>query len=182
MHICQTCGESDPTQFYASNATTCKTCHKARAKAWQRAHPERTKEHRTRYDQRVASGAYVPMVGVGPGRPSGVDDRVEPKSPGWQIVQDYKREHRNCTDCGNQFPPFLLEFDHLPGFEKVFNLSDTAGRSVDEVIDEIEKCELVCPNCHRIRTRMRQLEAREEHHVAALAVIRQEIAEIQGLA
>jgi len=46
-----------------------------------------------------------------------------------------------------------MQWDHRPGAEKIGNISaDFWGRTRDEVLDEIAKCELVCTNCHAIRT------------------------------
>jgi len=44
-------------------------------------------------------------------------------------------------------------WDHLPGFPKLGDISNGLnGHSRDEILDEIAKCELVCTNCHAIRT------------------------------
>lgn len=61
-----------------------------------------------------------------------------------------------CADCGNMFPPECMDFDHVRG-EKLFAIGNGAVRhySLARVIAEIAKCELVCANCHRIRTRRR---------------------------
>jgi hypothetical protein len=60
---------------------------------------------------------------------------------------------RPCTDCGRFFPPQILQWDHLPGALKLGNIgTDLRGRSRQEILDEIAKCELVCANCHVIRT------------------------------
>lgn len=62
-----------------------------------------------------------------------------------------------CTDCGIRIPhPEVYDFDHLPGHEKVKSVSIflTTG-TWEQLIDEIAKCEVVCANCHRIRTRSR---------------------------
>ena len=67
------------------------------------------------------------------------------------IVQKYKVE-KGCTDCGYNKHPAALDFDHLPGTEKLFNVSGRVARSADVVFAEMEKCEVVCANCHRIRT------------------------------
>lgn len=46
-----------------------------------------------------------------------------------------------------------MQWDHKPGFEKVGDISaDFWGRSRAEVLAEIAKCDLVCTNCHTIRT------------------------------
>jgi hypothetical protein len=59
-----------------------------------------------------------------------------------------------CIDCGEQ-DPVVLEFDHLgsKSFSIGGNLSD---RSWQSILNEIEKCEVVCANCHRRRTSRRR--------------------------
>lgn len=63
-----------------------------------------------------------------------------------------------CADCGGVFPPECMDFDHLPEYEKSFNVGGavTTRRAWASVLAEIEKCEVVCANCHRIRTRQRR--------------------------
>jgi len=64
-----------------------------------------------------------------------------------------------CVDCGGRFPPYVMQFDHLPGFEKVASISNLVKNMASRVriLAEIEKCELVCANCHAMRTRARLL-------------------------
>ena len=46
-----------------------------------------------------------------------------------------------------------MQWDHLPGFEKLGDISGGfPGRTEAEILREIAKCELVCTNCHIIRT------------------------------
>ena len=45
-----------------------------------------------------------------------------------------------------------MQWDHLPGEVKLGAVSSLRGRSKKEILDEIAKCELVCANCHAIRT------------------------------
>jgi len=45
-----------------------------------------------------------------------------------------------------------MQWDHKPGFEKLGDLADFWGHSRDEILSEIAKCDLVCTNCHTIRT------------------------------
>ena len=66
------------------------------------------------------------------------------------------KTNKPCTDCGRVFPPEAMEWDHLPGTEKLGELATTlARRSRKLILQEIAKCELVCANCHAIRTRAR---------------------------
>ena len=63
------------------------------------------------------------------------------------------KEHRPCADCGGRFPPAAMQWDHLPGTEKVADVANLLRRLCKaRVLDEIAKCELVCANCHAIRT------------------------------
>lgn len=60
---------------------------------------------------------------------------------------------RPCTDCRRIYAPQVMQWDHVPGTLKLGNVStDFNGRSREEVLDEVAKCELVCANCHAIRT------------------------------
>lgn len=58
-----------------------------------------------------------------------------------------------CADCGHTFPPKVMDFDHRPGTVKKGNLANISlFSSVALALREIAKCDLVCSNCHRIRT------------------------------
>ena len=62
---------------------------------------------------------------------------------------DYFAVHP-CVDCG-ETDPVVLEFDHLR--DKRFNIgSALAYRNWASIVAEMEKCEVVCANCHRRRT------------------------------
>jgi hypothetical protein len=61
----------------------------------------------------------------------------------------------SCKDC-NTTDPRVLEFDHLG--DKSFNVSRAVSgstRSWETILKEISKCDIVCANCHRIRTQER---------------------------
>lgn len=61
----------------------------------------------------------------------------------------------SCVDCDQSFSDFpeVLEFDHI-GTDKIAAVARLVGQGCGRAkIDaEIAKCELVCANCHRIRT------------------------------
>ena len=62
-----------------------------------------------------------------------------------------------CADCGYKEHPAALEFDHRPGTEKLFNIGEKMGvYSRPKLWAEIEKCDVVCANCHNIRTHDRR--------------------------
>jgi len=46
-----------------------------------------------------------------------------------------------------------MDFDHRPGEKKSLEVSRlTLTKSIRRVVEEIAKCDVVCANCHRIRT------------------------------
>lgn len=57
-----------------------------------------------------------------------------------------------CVDCGYNTHPSALEFDHLPGFEKNRTVASMMYASWNAIWLEVAKCEVVCSNCHSIRT------------------------------
>ena len=56
-----------------------------------------------------------------------------------------------CMDCGGLFPPCAMDFDHVRG-NKLFTLGENHSRGISPIQEEIAKCDVVCSNCHRIRT------------------------------
>lgn len=60
-----------------------------------------------------------------------------------------------CVDCGYNEYACALDFDHRPGETKTRNIASMVGFSLDKIIEEMSKCDVVCANCHRIRTSIR---------------------------
>lgn len=79
-----------------------------------------------------------------------IDERGKLRSIRRRMVIDAK--NRPCADCGIQYHRSVMEFDHLPEFTKNFGLSWWSAHSRKEIRAELDKCEVVCSNCHRIRT------------------------------
>lgn len=76
---------------------------------------------------------------------------------------DFLRDLRRvpCTDCRSEFPAFVMDFDHRESGRKAFWVLQRAGSvSHDRLMAELEKCDIVCANCHRARTHARALERR----------------------
>ena len=60
-----------------------------------------------------------------------------------------------CADCHGIFPAYVMDFDHVRGEKKFGIAHGMHNRPLDDVLLEIAKCNLVCSNCHRIRTHTR---------------------------
>lgn len=73
-----------------------------------------------------------------------------------EFLTSYKLE-RGCMDCGYDEYACALEFDHRPGEIKLFmpHTLKVLG-SWQQMLDEIAKCDVVCSNCHRVRTWKRE--------------------------
>jgi hypothetical protein len=55
-----------------------------------------------------------------------------------------------CADCGGVFDPVCMDFDHRPGEAKIKCVAKI--QNIEAMKAEAAKCDLVCANCHRIRT------------------------------
>ena len=70
-----------------------------------------------------------------------------------------------CGDCGAVLAPHQMDFDHRDPTLKAFRV--TEGRAMlmarTRLLAEVAKCDVVCANCHRVRTR--------DAHVARLRAV-----------
>lgn len=82
------------------------------------------------------------------------------KELAYKTKQQYKKrlaeikQAGGCVDCGEK-NPIVLDFDHLK--DKKYNISRMIhdGFSWKAIMKEVNKCEVVCANCHRLRTHNR---------------------------
>ena len=66
------------------------------------------------------------------------------------------KEKNPCMDCKISYPYYMMDFDHVRGTKQA-NVAELINTLSKKRIDaEIAKCEIVCSNCHRIRTHMRK--------------------------
>jgi len=63
-------------------------------------------------------------------------------------VLEYKKQ-RGCSICGERFP-YCLGFHHRDGGQKEDTIANMVGHgfSKKRILAEVEKCILVCANCH----------------------------------
>lgn len=68
-----------------------------------------------------------------------------------------------CFDCKRTFPLCVYDFHHLDNSTKDMNPSKALTMKVERMNEELEKCVMLCANCHRIRhfgSRIRPIERR----------------------
>src|SRR3990167_10983352 len=67
------------------------------------------------------------------------------------------KEASSCSDCKQFFPAICMDYDHRIRETKTADIAKLVGSNSSWALIEAEivKCDLVCANCHRIRTRDR---------------------------
>ena len=127
---CSTCKSSKPVSDFSRDAnrpdgkrSNCKDCARVSKAAWHERHKAADKS-KTQI-QRAAVKEYVTS-----------------------------RKGTPCVDCGSRYHHSLMDFDHIDPSKKRGSVSRVANEthSVRITEEEIDKCELVCCMCHRVRT------------------------------
>jgi hypothetical protein len=154
------CSKCGPTEAgFPKTGAVCSPCvavykrgyYQNHKKQINRKNLENYRQHYERYSaQRKAQYAAAPGAAKDRARAS----RAERK----RIVNEAKS--KPCMDCGHSFPPECMDFDHRPGEVKIGCVGTLRAWTapIEMIIEEIAKCDLVCSNCHRIRTTKRRLE------------------------
>lgn len=136
--ICNTCGvEKNDDEFFFKDKKknkrhkACKCCYKISRKKTQYQHYEKNKQQ---YKDRANNRR----------KKLGSDNR--------KLMMEFLKDN-HCVDCGND-NPIVLEFDHL--HNKQYGISTMmSSYPWEKILVEISKCEVVCANCHKIRTATR---------------------------
>jgi hypothetical protein len=127
----------DGLQFY------CRPCMAAQVAQWRKRNPDKERNNQARY-YRTHKKIYAER------RNRWRRERVA------QLVAMLKAAP--CMDCRQSFPSCVMDFDHRPGEVKCFELktSKMVTYKLATIMVEIAKCDLVCANCHRVRTARRR--------------------------
>ena len=65
-------------------------------------------------------------------------------------IEAIKHLGNKCTICNVEYPHYIYDFHHINTEEKDFLISEVIGMSPNKFWEEVNKCQLVCANCHRI--------------------------------
>lgn len=136
MRTCTVCGSPKPeSEFYRKTKehlrSDCKDCHKKAMKPRCAQHYAKNKDSYYRRNKERYKRVLT-------------------------FVRDL-RHNKVCMDCGLVHPYWRMEFDHRDAKTKLEDISMIVklGWSVKRLKEEIDKCDLVCSNCHRDRTHAR---------------------------
>jgi hypothetical protein len=135
MRRCGRCGETKPVESFnwrrkerGQRDNMCRPC-------WAAYKHEHYSANKLRYITQAAASKQ----------------RLRVQRTAWLL--DYFASHP-CCDCGES-DPVVLDFDHRR--DKTFEIAESLTyRKWEVILAEIEKCDVVCANCHRRRTAARR--------------------------
>lgn len=153
-YFCSKCGlEKDENDFHKrkdrpkGRASLCKDCSCKRWRDFRDANPEIIKQNFKNWVGRPGNKDRLKLLWQ-------KRDKAIRKELG-TFLQELK-ESKPCTDCNVSYPYYVMDFDHLDPKEKSFAVSKIErAKTVERLLQEVAKCDLVCSNCHRVRTHNR---------------------------
>ena len=77
--------------------------------------------------------------------------RKELRKRNQDFIREYKESHQ-CTDCGIRYHYSQMDLDHIKDKQKNISRMVNSSQSIKTIMEEMAKCDLVCANCHRLRT------------------------------
>ena len=78
---------------------------------------------------------------------------VNARRLGVQVTVRKLKEATPCSRCRGYFPYYVMDYDHRDPSTKKGDIGRlVASRTLSVVLAEIAKCDLLCANCHRIKT------------------------------
>lgn len=57
-----------------------------------------------------------------------------------------------CFDCNKRFHFSVMDLDHVRDKKVISIGANLKSISMENLLKELEKCDVVCSNCHRLRT------------------------------
>lgn len=131
---CKICYRKSRREKYKNNEKGFRDKHNQRAKDYYKANPEKVKEHSRKWAK------------ANPEKRAKTTKKIAQRYG--QEVIDYKVS-KGCANCPEKHPA-CLEFHHLDPSKKEYNISGYRRRGGLKYIQkEIDKCIVLCSNCHR---------------------------------
>lgn len=135
-HRKQFCLRGHDTHLVGRTKGACNSCNKERKTSWRKT--ENGKASHRRYYAKNREHLREAMY--------------EARAARSELIAKIKTD----AGCADDAEAVALDFDHVRG-EKLFSIGFArgSGKSLEVILEEIAKCDVVCSNCHRIRTRDR---------------------------
>lgn len=138
LYSCRRCGEMKSADEFPRRARATHRLHSWRRSCFSRYKAERHARNREREIRRIRRN----------------HDRAVREHR--RRIAQYLAAHP-CVDCG-EADPIVLEFDHLRDKRMDVSRMESTGWRWAAIVEEIEKCEVRCANCHRRETHRRRTE------------------------
>ena len=170
MVTCKKCLIEKETSEFNKDRTSksgisihCRSCSSERSRIWYRNNPDKVKSicKRSRLKNKERISIYQKNIYKLKDKEKLKEQRKKYKelNPEYGINKQRERtdffwslkKDKPCVDCGFIFPPVCMDFDHIDPKTKFKSPAQLTGNK-KKLLEEITKCELVCSNCHRIRT------------------------------
>lgn len=134
--------------------------------AWERAkraqNPEAVRARQREYEQgrseeRAAWKRAYRLANLAEVQEQGRRSQKKATDERREVVNAIKTK-RGCADCGYSAHHAALDFDHIDRVAKTKTVAWLVSHAApwSELLAEMEKCEVVCANCHRVRTYERE--------------------------
>ena len=59
-----------------------------------------------------------------------------------------------CLDCKKSYPPAVYDFHHMGNKKDCVGTMIRDNLKLETILEEVDKCILLCANCHRVRHSM----------------------------
>lgn len=133
----------------------CKECVNNKSKEWRAKNPEIVKANNQAYFS-TDEGKEKRKARCKQWYQEHKEEHIAATIAKAKATREWLNEKKNipCADCGRIFPPVCMDFDHREPHLKEFDIALASGRPRETLEKEIAKCDIVCANCHRIRTHL----------------------------
>ena len=80
-----------------------------------------------------------------------IDKASEQTEKYLEIIEEVKQDKLKggCSVCG-VYHPAILDFHHIDPTKKDFTIAQSRTKSKEKFLRELDKCIVLCSNCHRI--------------------------------
>lgn len=133
--LCSKCGQPG---LFRGRRKMCQECERQAARLY-------AKEHATQRSEWVAQNR---------GKVSAASVRYTRRVRAAHQTRLDALKSKPCSDCGQVFPTYVMDFDHRDPTIKVAGINSLIAKAVpwERIQTEVAKCDLVCVCCHRLRT------------------------------
>lgn len=131
-------------RWRARNPEKSKASSRRSAAKWRKANPQEALAHKKKWRQanldKANATARLQSAGI--------------RSRNQATIRAAKA--KPCADCEIEYPFYVMDLDHVRG-KKLVAVGHIGPCSIEKLLAEIAKCDVVCSNCHRERTFRRKL-------------------------